>query len=47
MTGCKYCIFGCALYCVGCCDGIYNCIKVAQVTCDTGIKGYADLTKNA
>ena len=22
----KYCVFACALYCIGCCDGIYNCI---------------------
>lgn len=43
----KYCIFGCALYIVGCCDGCYNCFKVAQLACDTGVKGYADLTKNA
>lgn len=50
MEGCakcfKYCLFGCALYIVGCCDGIYNCIEVAKLTCSTGVKGYADLTKN-
>ena len=50
MEGCakcfKYCIFGCALYIIGCCDGIYNCVQVAKLACDTGVKGYADLTKN-
>jgi hypothetical protein len=50
MDGClncfKYCIFGCALFVVGCCDGLYNCFQVSQLTCGPGIKGYADLTKN-
>lgn len=50
MEGCtkcfKYCLFGCALYVVGCCDGIYNCVEVAKLACSTGVKGYADLTKN-
>ena len=34
----KYCLFACALYCVGCCDGLYNCFEVVKVTCDTGLK---------
>lgn len=50
MEGClkcfKQCAFGCGLYCLGCRDGIYNCIKIAQLSCSTGIKSYADLTKN-
>jgi hypothetical protein len=50
MDGCtkcvKYCIFGCLLFCCGCCDGLYNCFQIAQLACSSGIKGYADLTKN-
>lgn len=44
--GLKYCLFSCALNMVGCVDGCYNCIMVIKTICDTGIKGYADMTKN-
>ena len=46
LKGVKYCLFGCALNCVGCIDGCYNCIQVIKTICDGGIKGYADITKN-
>ena len=42
----KYCLFSCALNCVGCCDGCYNCIQIIKLACSEGVKGYADLTKN-
>lgn len=29
----KYCLFGCALECIGICDGCYNCFMVAQLSC--------------
>ena len=29
----RYCIFGCALDCVGICDGIYNCVQIIKQTC--------------
>jgi hypothetical protein len=44
--GIKYCIFSCALSCVGCIDGCYNCFSVIKVTCGEGVKGYQDITKN-
>jgi hypothetical protein len=45
--GIKYCAFSCALSCVGCCDGLYNCFQVIKVACgEGGVKGFADLTKN-
>ncbi len=44
--GCKYCAFSCALSCVACVDGCYNCIKVIQIACGEGVKGYTDMTKN-
>jgi hypothetical protein len=43
----RYCAFGCFLACVGFFDGLYNCIQVAQLSCATGVRGYADLTKNS
>lgn len=50
MNGCakcfKQCLFGCALSFVGCCDGLYNCVQVAQLACSTGVRGYSDLLKN-
>jgi hypothetical protein len=46
LKGVKYCLFGCALNCVGCIDGCYNCVMVIKTICDSGIKGYADITKN-
>lgn len=46
VKGLKYCVFACALECVGVCDGCYNCFQVAKLACGDGIKGYADLTKN-
>ena len=44
--GVKYCLFACLLNLVGCVDGCYNCIMVIKTICDSGIKGYADITKN-
>jgi hypothetical protein len=44
--GLKYCLFSCALSCVGCVDGCYNCIQIIKLACGEGVKGYADLTKN-
>ena len=46
ITGCKYCIFGCALECISPCDGCYNCFMIAQLTCGDGLKTFADITKN-
>ncbi len=44
--GFKYCIFACALECVGVCDGLYNCFQIIKLACGEGVKSYADLTKN-
>ena len=46
VKGLKYCLFSCALDVVGCCDGIYNCIKVCGIICDSGIKGHKDMMQN-
>ena len=46
MTGCKYCIFGCALECISPCDGCYNCFMIIQLTCGDGLKTFGDMTKN-
>ena len=45
-TGCKYCVFGCGLQCIGMCDGCYNCFMIASQSCSEGITGHADLRKN-
>ena len=44
--GLRYCLFSCALDFVSCADGCINCVKVIGIICDTGIKGYSDITKN-
>ncbi len=48
VKGIKYCVFACALDCVGCCDGIYNCFQItSQVWSDNKlVTSYADLTKH-
>jgi len=46
LKGIKYCLFACVLNCVSCIDGCYNCVQVIKTICESGIKGYADITKN-
>lgn len=33
VMGIKYCLFGCALQCVGICDGCYNCLMIMSLAC--------------
>ena len=46
--GIKYCIFACALDCVGGCDACYNCFQITSQVWSEGrlVTSYADLTKN-
>ena len=46
MKSLKYCGFSCALQCVACIDGCYNCGKVICIACDTGINSHKQLMEN-
>jgi hypothetical protein len=44
--GIKYCLYSCALCCVGPLDGCYACVKYICDVCGTGVTGFGDMLKN-